>query len=212
MAIAEKLQAAIALLQEVLAELPAGGGEVEVVVEPSVPATASTEKLCWGAKVSATFRDRVRWIATTLEFDPNDLMACIAWETGRKFSASVKNMAGSGATGLIQFMPKTALALETTVDKLAAMTAEDQLNYVYKYFRDYKGKLHNLSDVYMTILWPAAVGKPEHYVLWNKANRPTTYRQNAGFDTNHDGEITKAECSAKLYAMKAEGMKEENMS
>jgi soluble lytic murein transglycosylase-like protein len=35
-------------------------------------------------------------------------MACMAWESGRSFRPDVKNMAGSGATGLIQFMPTTA--------------------------------------------------------------------------------------------------------
>ena len=172
-------------------------------------------KMAWGAKVSSTFRDRIRWICDDpkagLGMDPNDLMACIAWETGRTFSPSVKNAAGSGATGLIQFMPKTAINLGTTTAKLATMTAEDQLNYVYKYFLPWKGKLKNLSDLYMAILWPKAVGQPEHYVLWSKGTMPKTFAQNAGLDLNKDDEITKAECSAKLYAMKAEGLRKENL-
>jgi hypothetical protein len=61
--------------------------------------------------------------------------------------------------------------------------------------------------MYMAILWPPGVGQPDHYVLWDKATRPKTYRQNAGLDENRDDEITKAECSAKLYAMKAEGLR-----
>lgn len=168
-------------------------------------------KIAWGAKVSQTFRDRIWWIADELSLNPDDLMACIAWESGRSFSPSVRNMAGSGATGLIQFMPKTAIELGTTTDELARMSAEDQLNYVYKYFAPYKGRLNGLSDVYMAILWPRAVGKPESYVLWDRATMPTTYRQNAGLDANRDGRVTKAECSAKLHAIKAEGLKPENM-
>jgi len=202
-----KLTQALALIQSALDDLAA-----EPIVAPVAAPEPTTDKLCWGAKVSSEFRDRVRWIADTLEFDPNDLMACMAWESGRTFSPSIKNAAGSGATGLIQFMPTTASALGTSTAVLAQMSAEDQLNYVYKYFRDYKGKLKSLSDLYMAILWPKAVGKPEHYVLWDKASKPTTFRQNAGLDINKDGEITKAECSAKLYAMKAEGMKDANMA
>lgn len=162
------------------------------------PSPTSRREIAWGAKVSQTFRDRVWWIADTLSLDPDWLMACMAWESNETFSPSVKNMAGSGATGLIQFMPSTAVGLGTTTAKLAAMTAEDQLNYVYKYFRPYNGRLNNLGDVYMAILWPAGVGKPDSYVLWDKGSRPTTYRQNAGLDLNKDARITRAECLVKI--------------
>jgi hypothetical protein len=165
--------------------------------------------LCWGAKVSDVFRKRVRWIASTLQLDADDLMACMAWESGRSFSPSKRNLAGSGATGLIQFMPSTAKSLGTTTDALAAMSAEDQLNFVYKYFRPWKGRLTTLSDLYMAILWPKAVGKPDDYALFTGG---VAYRQNAGLDANKDGQVTKAECSAKLYAMRAEGFRPENVA
>lgn len=162
--------------------------------------------LAWGAKVSPEFRDKVRAISGRLGCAPDDLMSCMAWESGRSFSPSKKNMAGSGATGLIQFMPATAKGLGTSTAALGAMTAVQQLDYVEKYFQPYKGKLNTLADLYMAILWPAGVGKPMEYVLWDARTRPTTFRQNAGLDINRDGSITKAECAAKLYAMKAEGL------
>lgn len=157
--------------------------------------------LAWGSKVSATFRDKLRWIAEGLRMPSAGadwLMSCIAWETNETFSPSIKNMAGSGATGLIQFMPRTAEGLGTTTEQLASMTSEEQLRYVYKHFRPFRGKLNSLSDVYMAILWPAAVGKPESHVLWNQQSRPTVYRQNAGLDVNKDGFITKAEAASKV--------------
>lgn len=175
------------------------------------PRTTAKTPLAWGAKVSPAFRDKVRLISSRLGVDPSDLMTCMAWESGRSFSPSKKNMAGSGATGLIQFMPATARGLGTSTAALAAMTAVQQLDWVEKYFQPYKGKLHNLADLYMAILWPAGVDKPMEYVLWDAKTRPTTYRQNAGLDANKDGVITKAECSAKLYAMKAEGQRPENV-
>lgn len=183
-----------------------------------VPTSSAGPGLCWGAKVSSVFRDRVRWIAEELRHPDvpvkdfaNDLMACMAWETDRTFSASVVNKAGSGATGLIQFMPSTAISLGTTTTNLAKMTAEDQLNYVYKYFKPWAGKLRNLGDVYMAILWPAGVGKPDTYVLWDKASKPTTYRQNAGLDLNKDGTITRAECLVKIRELQAEGFRTGNV-
>ena len=84
--------------------------------------------------------------------------------------------------------------------RLAALTAEQQLEWVLAYFMPYKGRLKTLADVYMTILWPAGIGKADGWALWDQASRPTTYRQNAGLDLNKDGTITKAEAAAKVLA------------
>lgn len=168
---------------------------------------AAHRSLAWGARVSATFRDRVFWIGDTLRLDPDNLMACMAWESAETFRADVRNAAGSGAVGLIQFMPATAQRLGTTTGKLAAMTPEDQLNYVFKYFRPYEGRLRTLSDLYMAILWPRGVGKPESYPLFVRGRSPTAlYDQNAGLDVNRDGVITKAECTAKVHQKLVKGM------
>lgn len=156
--------------------------------------------LAWGRKVSQAFRDRLFEICQILGVEPDYLMACIAFESAETFSPSIKNAAGSGATGLIQFMPDTARGLGTTTAALAGMTAEQQLEWVLAYFLPYKGRLKTLADVYMAILWPAGIGKADGWTLWDKASRPMTYRQNAGLDLNKDGEITKAEAAAKVLA------------
>lgn len=190
------LEAALRLLRE------SGGGsedtDPDVREEVLSPSHTSRRPIAWGAKVSQTFRDRVWWIADTLELNPDDLMACMAWESAESFRPDIRNAAGSGATGLIQFMPSTAVSLGTSTAKLAAMTAEDQLNYVYKYFRPFAGRLNNLGDIYMAILWPKAVGKPDSYVLWDAGQSPVTFRQNAGLDINKDKKITRAECLTKI--------------
>lgn len=193
----------IALLRQAIELL---SQEQEPRTETSLP-SASRRPIAWGAKVSQTFRDRVWWIADTLELNPDDLMACMAWESAESFRSDIRNAAGSGATGLIQFMPSTAVGLGTSTAKLAAMTPEDQLNYVYKYFRPYAGRLNNLGDIYMAILWPAGVGKSDDYVLWNKATKPTTFRQNAGLDLNKDGNITRGECLKKINEKLTKGKK-----
>ena len=180
----------------------------EAAALPSIPAAAST-LLAWGGKVSQTFRERVRWIAADLKMDANFIMACIAWETGEKFTAGVINMAGSGATGLIQFMPTTAAELGTTTAKLAKMTAEDQLNFVYKYFVlqiKRHGPLVTLEDVYMSILWPSAIGESSGYVLFDKGKAPTAFRQNAGLDINKDDKVTKYEAAAHVREKLTKGL------
>lgn len=162
------------------------------------PEGMKTLGLPWGRKVSPAFRVALYALCYRQRITPAYLMACMAWESAETFSPSIRNAAGSGATGLIQFMPNTARALHTTTDKLAAMTAEEQLIYVEHYFKPYKNRLETLADHYMAILWPAAIGKPYHHPLWDKATRPTTYRQNSGIDINKDGLITKAEAAAKV--------------
>lgn len=166
-------------------------------VSPSSPPTRRIS-IPWGEKVSQTFRDRIRWTAEALGIEVDWLMAVIAFESAETFRADIRNAAGSGATGLIQFMPTTAKGMGTSVEALAAMPPEDQINYVYRYLLPYKGRMRSLSDVYMAVLWPAAIGKPEDHVLWSRASHPTTYRQNAGLDANGDGMITKAEAAGKV--------------
>lgn len=164
--------------------------------------------LAWGAKVSPEFRAKVVQIAANLGCSPDDLMGCMAWESGRSFRPDVQNMAGSGAVGLIQFMPITAGGLGTSCAALARMTPEQQLDWVARYFVPFRGRLKTFSDLYMAILWPAAVGHDDSFVLFEKddLNHPARYRQNAGLDLNHDGVVTKGEAAARPAALVQEGL------
>jgi hypothetical protein len=130
-------------------------------------------------------------------------MAAMAFETGETFSPSIRNRL-SKATGLIQFIPSTAISLGTTVDDLAAMLAVDQLDFVQKYLKPFKNKMNTLSDVYMTILFPVAVGKPEAQVLFKAPSRQ--FEQNKGLDNNNDGQVTKGEAASKVQAKLAKGL------
>ncbi|MBM7454458.1 hypothetical protein HNR62_000287 [Oceanisphaera litoralis] len=168
------------------------------------------DSIAWGARVSAEFRRRVRDISRFLAIHPNWLMACMAFESGRSFRSDIINGAGSGAVGLIQFMPATAKGLGTTTAALSAMLPEDQLDYVQRYFAPYAGRLKNLGDVYMAILWPNGVGRSDDFALWSRDNRPVTYRQNAGLDADKDGVITRGEALGKISALLAEGLRPSN--
>lgn len=168
-------------------------------------------KIAWGAKVSDEFVRGVLDICGAFHWDgehPSWLMACMAFETGETFSPKVQNSFGSGATGLIQFMPATARGLGTTTAKLAAMTALQQLAFVKEYFKPYAGRVHTLSDMYMAILLPKYIGRPEDSVLFEDGEG---YRQNAGLDANKDHRITKAEASSKVYAKLVRGLLPENV-
>jgi len=165
-------------------------------------------KLAWGSRVSAAFRARAIQIAQQLGADPSDLMTCIAFETGETVQPDVRNAAGSGAIGLIQFMPSTAAALGTTTSALALMTAEEQLTFVMRYLKPWTGRLKNLGDIYGAILWPGMIGRSDSYVLFDRGDpaRPKLYIQNAGLDFNKDGKITRAEVCAKVIAKRSKGL------
>lgn len=168
-------------------------------------------KLAWGKAVDQDFRDAVLTICDKLGWphDPHAswLMACMAFETAETFRPTIRNAAGSGAIGLIQFMPNTAEWLGTTTEKLAAMTAVEQLEFVRKHFEPYAARIATLSDMYMAILLPKYVGALEDSVLFQAPK--TSYRQNAGLDANRDGKITKAEATAKVQAKLDKGMRDE---
>jgi N-acetyl-anhydromuramyl-L-alanine amidase AmpD len=169
---------------------------------------AGGKEIAWGRKVSAKFKEKVIQIAAELKTNPDFLMAAMAFESGESFSPSVPNEAGSGAVGLIQFMPSTAKSLGTSTAALKKMSAVEQLDYVKKYMQPYKGKLSQVDDVYMAILFPAAVGKPAGFALFTKGT--TAYTQNAGLDANKDGKVTKAEAAGKVRDMLEKGRRPEN--
>jgi hypothetical protein len=159
--------------------------------------------VAWGEKVPAAFKLKVIAICQRLKVEPSYLMAAMAFETGKSFNPSIRNQQ-SGATGLIQFMEPTAKGLGTTTAKLAAMSAVDQLDYVERYFAPFTGRLWTLGDVYMAILYPAAVGQPADYALFTKPGKK--YTQNAGLDKNGDGVVTKMEAEARVRELLAEGL------
>ena len=164
-------------------------------------AASQDQTVVWGQRVSPEFKARVLQMAESLEINADYLMAIMAFESAETFSPSIWNQAGSRAVGLIQFMDGAASEpdLNTTLESLEAMTAVEQLDYVERYFRMRQrqfGKITTLSDVYMAVLRPANIGDPESAVLFRAGT--TAYRQNAGLDSNGDGAITKAECTAKV--------------
>ncbi|MCA8078206.1 SH3 domain-containing protein [Burkholderia cepacia] len=179
-------------------------------------------EIAWGKRVGEEFKAKVMEISEDLRVDPDYLMSCMAFETGETFRPDIRNAAGSGATGLVQFMPSTAVGLGTTTDKLSKMTAVEQLEYVHRYFLPSKGRLRELEDVYMHILYPAAVGKPGEYVIADKYVREDSgvikidkngnkiinkiYVQNIGLDVDGNEKITKTEAASKVREKYEKGM------
>lgn len=143
--------------------------------------------------VSKLFSDKVKVIAGDLPAtDPNWLMFLMGFETRYTFSPSIKNPT-STATGLIQFLESTARDLGTTTAQLRLMSAEDQLDYVYKYLDKKNKKFSSYHDLYLAIIYPAAIGQPDTYELDADASMA-----NLGFDINKNKRVTVGEIKEKL--------------
>jgi hypothetical protein len=142
---------------------------------------------------SPAFRSKLVRIAGELGLDAGYLAGVMSFETGAKFTPDVRNPQ-SGATGLIQFMPSTAKLLGTTTAELAAMTAEEQLDWVKKFYEKVgTGNIHNATDHYMAVFSPAFIGKPHSTPMYSAPSK--AYEQNKGLDRDKDGVITVGEVS-----------------
>ncbi|MFY9310086.1 MAG: transglycosylase SLT domain-containing protein [Bacteroidia bacterium] len=176
------------------------------------------------------FLKKLQNIATDLKVQPDWIMAVMNSETGGTFNPQIVNKQkattpgydGEGklvkpvgtpdstndferskyrATGLIQFMPKTAKYLGTSTQQLYKMNNVQQLDYVHKYFLPAKGKMKNFEDVYQYTFYPYSVGKPEDYIFGSEKGLEYAKKlvQQNPLDLNHDGYLTVAEFREFIY-------------
>ncbi len=137
----------------------------------------------------SAFEKKVRQVSRRLQIPPEWLMAVMHSES--RFDASVANHKGSGATGLIQWMPTTAKEFGLTVKQLRNLNHTEQLELVFKYLdrvqKRYK-PYESLTDVYLAILYPKAIGQDPCYSLYAAPHK--AYAMNKGLDYNNDDKVT----------------------
>ncbi|MCS3532585.1 hypothetical protein [Chryseobacterium sp. JUb7] len=142
--------------------------------------------LIWGNKVSCEFRKKVVEICAKLWGESrkmemaNELMTCMALETGKKFTSDVGY---PNATGLVQFTSGEYGAItamnengynngeKITKEILKNLSPVKQLDYVKLYFEmwmvKYKKNIRDSLDMYMTIWCPSAVGREDTFVCYS---------------------------------------------
>jgi hypothetical protein len=117
--------------------------------------------------IDQDFAASIESLGNDLGVDPMYLANTMYAES--TLNPSEKNKAGSGAMGLIQFMPETAANLGTTTDELSRMTPVEQMEYVRRYFSADNlgaGRLRALRNdpsqhnVNMAVFLPSMIGKP----------------------------------------------------
>ncbi|MDP5170576.1 MAG: transglycosylase SLT domain-containing protein [Bacteroidia bacterium] len=146
------------------------------------------------------FASRVIDVAEDLLVPPEWLMAVMYAES--KFDPGIANLQGSGATGLIQFMPATAAELGISIERLKRMDAVQQMEYVFLYLqrvRDRYGDYDSLTDLYLGILYPKARGQDFCFTLFAKPS--VSYQQNRGLDQDNDGRVTISDVDRHLRGL-----------
>lgn len=177
--------------------------------------------VAWSKKVGPEFIKKIKDWCKKWDLWPeaaSALMACICFETGGTFSPTIRNKAGAYYFGLIQFGKDAALDLSrvyndprVTVDWLITLSQLEQLDWVFKYFEMWmkRGKKYTrLEDFYLTIFYPAAVGKKPDEIIFRRdvEKERLGYTQNRGFDFNNDGAITVGEINTRLYTTYYDGL------
>ena len=145
------------------------------------------------------FTNKVIEISQRLQINPNWLMAVMDLETGSTFNPAITNKLGY--TGLIQFGDAAAKDIGTSTNHLRGLNGVDQLDYVEKYLNRYKGKMNSLEDTYLAVFFPAAIGKPQGWVLQTSRLSPERIAKwNPLFDVNKDNSIQVWEIKQKLIS------------
>lgn len=169
----------------------------------------------WSKRVGPEFiQDCSTWVNERglVSYCLDYLMTIMCFESAGTFDPAKQNAAGAEAFGLIQFMKGAATDLGTTVDALRQMTQLQQLQYVFKYFdkRMSAYKLRDLEDFYLSVFYPAAIGRSADTVVF--ATGTKGYDQNRGLDLDKNGNITVGEISSRIYQNYYQGMLPQNRS
>jgi len=133
--------------------------------------------------VSPTLAAKIVSVAMAVGAHPADLANIINFESNQTFDPSVRNPR-TGAVGLIQFDPATTThELGITVDQLAALSAQDQMDWVQvKLDRARNGHpLNTPHRLAMAVFFPPAIMAPERQPL-----PPAVVAANSGITSSFD--------------------------
>jgi LysM repeat protein len=117
-------------------------------------------------KTSPEFNKKLQQIADQLGINFNDLYKII--QTESNFNPAAEDPKHV-SVGLIGFTEPTAKQLGTSKAELVQMSAEDQLDYVYRFYKMVGAKPgDNVATLYMRTFMPAFVNSPDNTVLGQK--------------------------------------------
>lgn len=171
-------------------------------VEEKKPELYLMDKASIYVKNTELFEKKVRFVSKKLGIAPEWLMSVMYSES--RFNATALNFRGSGAIGLIQFMPNTLAEFKPklSTNLVQKMNELEQLELVYSYLEVYRkkyGAYTSLTDLYLAILYPKARTYDYCGVLYSK---PTVaYKQNVGLDENKNGHVTVGDIDTRMQRL-----------
>ena len=174
--------------------------DVLVTVEMAEVERTNTECVCkknnfyWSSQITCEERKKVLEVCASLWGEDkkvekaSELMAIFHLETGTKDSFKPYADNGVGYSGLIQFSDATAASVGTTRAALKKMTFIEQMDYVKKYLEKNRNKLTTLTDFYLQVIKPNAVGNGGNpdYILFDES---ISVPDGDGSGTSHEQRI-----------------------
>ena len=166
-----------------------------VATTAPIAPTANVAKVKTNALQEPGFIEKLKQVANTLGVSPRVLAGIIKHETNNTFSPAARAPGKHGAVGLIQFIPKTAKQLGTSIEALEKMSGTQQLDYVEKFYKGVGVKPGmDIGDLYMLTFMPAYAHKSPDTVLGKKGggqlphtdqNMHSIWAQNPAFSKDH---------------------------
>ena len=147
------------------------------------------------------FYIELQTIAKRLRIEPAWLLNVMASES--LLDPTARNgLPGQTATGLLQFIEKTAQRMGTTTEAIKRMSSVEQLRLVEKYLTPFRGHLNSLADVYLAVFRGFIIEGGDASVvapLVKSKKEQRVYILNRWLDFNDDGKITKGELALAAF-------------
>lgn len=154
---------------------------------------------------SSAFFEAVQLVSNALKINP-DWLLTVMWLESRINPQAINPY--NQATGLIQFIRSTAISLGTSIEELKLMSNVEQMDFVYKYYLPYKGKIKSFIDLYLVTFFPLAVGKPDDWVIQSKGiSAKAVALGNKAYDLDKNEQITVGEFKAAVLKRLPEEIK-----
>lgn len=148
----------------------------------------ATDKIARYNADPEAFKAKLIDICQKLRINPNWLLLVMIKESDLD---PKKRNPRSTASGLIQFMEQTARDLGTSIHSIRNMSGVEQLDYVFKYYKPYAGKMTCVEDVYLVTFMPGYFGSRNDDSKNMGGSRIAAL--NNVIDLNDDGQIKMGE-------------------
>ncbi len=133
---------------------------------------------------------KTKWLYKIIFIESGFNPKAVNYQRGDPNNSYLRVLKGR-ATGLIQWIPSSAIACGTTTKELYEANISTQLDYIKIYLKlALNGKkVNNFLDLYLAVFSPNAIGKSDSYIIGYKNS--VIVAQNRAYMNKKDSTITK---------------------